>query len=316
MNDSLLGLLESVAAFLRAAGIDAHIYDVAAVLALGLVSLACGLIGPFIVGNRMAFFSDAMAHTAFAGAALGMLALLLAVNPVTDAHAWIISAVMAGFGILVGLAIAFVRERTGLSADAVIGVFFAFAVGFGAMLIPPLRARVNFDSEAFIFGSALFASPANIVSLAVVVLLAALFVMTRYNGMALAGFNPSLARTRNVSVRMNNYLFIVLLSLVVNLSIQAVGVMLINALLIVPAAAAANIARNVRQLSLYTLLFSVGCTLGGFWLCQTTRLALPGMEPLELRPGGTIVILCVLLFFGTALLGALRGRRIHGADCC
>src|SRR5437868_3681447 len=103
-----------------AASLSVETYDVYAVTAIGLVSLACGLVGPFIVGNRMAFFSDAMAHTAFAGAALGVLVLLLAVNPASTQNAgassWIIPLVMVAFGIVVGVGIAFVRERTGLSA--------------------------------------------------------------------------------------------------------------------------------------------------------------------------------------------------------
>ena len=203
MLDAFDALLQNTVTWLNANGVSAHLFDLNAALSLGLVSIACGLVGPFIVGNRMAFFSDAMAHTAFAGAALGMLGLLLSINPASPEasapFAWIITSIMVAFGIIVGLSIAFVRERTGLSADAVIGVFFALAVGFGAMLIPPLRDRVNFDSEQFLFGTALFASRMNILSLVIVVIMTVLFVVFRFNDMTLAGFNPSLARTRNVS---------------------------------------------------------------------------------------------------------------------
>jgi len=261
-----------------------------------------------------------MAHTAFAGTALGVLVLLIAVNPASTLDAggdsWIIPVVMVAFGIAAGLGIAFVRDRTGLTADAVIGVFFAMAIGFAAMLIPALSTRVRFDAEQFLFGSALFASAADIAFLLLVVVLAGLFVVTRFNAMTLAGFNPSLARTRNVSVRLNSYLFIVLLSLVVNLSIKAVGVMLINALLIVPAAAAANVSRNVRQLFALSLFFSVGCSLGGYLISRKLLVPLPGSGPIQLGPSGVIIMLCVFVFFATAVAAALRGRRIHGADCC
>src|SRR5437667_9042171 len=114
MLDAIQDLIGTTARHL-----NVETYDVTALLAIGLVSLACGLVGPFIVGNRMAFFSDAMAHTAFAGAALGVLVLLLAVNPASTQNAgastWIIPLVMVAFGIVVGVGIAFVRERTGLS---------------------------------------------------------------------------------------------------------------------------------------------------------------------------------------------------------
>lgn len=290
------------------------LFDVRAIVAIGLVSLACGIVGSFVVGNRMAFFSDAMAHTAFAGTALGVLLVLLAINPSStldaDENAWVVTAVMVAFGVFVGLAIAFVRERTGLTADAVIGVFFAFAVGFGAMLIPELQRRFRFDTDQFLFGSAVYATEADIAGLLLVVLLAFAFVALRFNSMTLAGFNPSLARTRNVPVRLNNYLFVVLLSLVVNVSIKAVGVLLINALLIVPAAAAANIARNVRQHFFYSITLSVGCSLVGYLLSRSFAIPIPGGPPLELRPAGTIIVLSVMVFFVTALISGW-GRTIR-----
>src|SRR6185312_11421254 len=86
----------------------------------------------------------------------------------------------------------------------------------------------------------------------------------RYNQFMFASFNPSLARTRRMNVTLNNYLFIVLLALVVNLSIKAVGALLINALLVVPAAAAANVARNLRQMFWLTVAFCIVSGLLGF----------------------------------------------------
>ncbi len=316
MIDALASLLSDAAASL-----DVIAFEVHAVVAIGLVSVACGLVGPFIVGNRMAFFSDAMAHTAFAGAALGVLVLLLVFNPAStlaaDADPWVIPAVMVAFGIVAGLGIAFVRDRTGLTADAVIGVFFALAIGFAAMLIPLLSRVVRFNVEDFLFGSPLFASATDIAFLILVVILSALFVVLRFNAMTLAGYNPSLARTRNVSVRLNSYIFIILLSLVVNLSIKAVGVMLINALLIVPAAAAANVARNVRQLFAISLLVSTMCGLGGYLISRKALVTIPGRQnPEQLGPSGVIIVCCVLVFFATAIAASLRGRRIHGTDCC
>jgi zinc transport system permease protein len=293
--------------------------DVRAVIAILLVSLACGLVGGFIVGHRMAFFSDAMAHTAFAGVALGVLTLILTVRPVSpleaEDHDWIILAVMITFGVLVGIAIAFVRERTGLSSDAVIGVFFAFAVGFGAMIIPEVNRRVKFDPEQFLFGSAVYATEADLAGLMLVAMLAALFVMFRFNALTLAGFNASLARTRSMPIRLNSYLFVILLSLIVNVSIKAVGVLLINALLIVPAAASANVARNVRQLFLGSITISIAAGLGGYMISRFVMVPLPGGRPIELRPAGTIIVLAVMLFFMTAIIAWVRGRRIHGGDC-
>src|SRR5262249_43525958 len=108
-------------------------WNVRGTLAVLLVSLVCGAVGSLVVGNRMAFFSDALAHCAFAGVALGFLLALGfgAHDPAAFSH-WV-TPVMVAFGVVVGLSIAYVRERTSLANDTVIGVFFAGAIGLGAV---------------------------------------------------------------------------------------------------------------------------------------------------------------------------------------
>src|SRR5947209_8748965 len=95
-------------------------YNVRALLIIVLVSVICGAVGALVVGNRMSFFSDALAHCAFAGVGLGMLAALAAGRP--DVEPWLVPLVMVVFGVLIGVAIAYVREKTGLASDTVIGV--------------------------------------------------------------------------------------------------------------------------------------------------------------------------------------------------
>ena len=91
----------------------------------------------------MAFFSDAMAHCAFAGVALGILITMILAPGHRSDYDWVVPLVMVTIGILVGLGIAFVREMTGLASDTVIGVFFAGAVGFGAMLLTACAAGLG-----------------------------------------------------------------------------------------------------------------------------------------------------------------------------
>ena len=111
-------------------------YQVGAILSVLLISTICGMIGALVVGNQMAFFSDAMAHCAFAGISLGVIiAFAMGFTARSEELAWILPLIMASFGALIGVGIAFVRERTGLASDTVIGVFFAGAIGFGAMIL-------------------------------------------------------------------------------------------------------------------------------------------------------------------------------------
>src|SRR5438874_10227680 len=101
-------------------------FNVRGLLAVIMVSLICGAVGSLVVGNRMAFFSDALAHCAFAGVGLGLLiGLLLQAAPRGAYYQIGIPIIMVAVGALVGLSIGYVREQTGLSHDTVIGVFFA-----------------------------------------------------------------------------------------------------------------------------------------------------------------------------------------------
>jgi len=277
------------------------------VLANLLVCLLCGTVGALVVGNRMAFFSDAMAHSAFAGVALGSLTAIAAgAGRDPDTMGWLVPLVMVVFGAGVGAAIVYIRERTSLASDTVIGVFFALSIGFGAMLFRVLQEKSTFNPEAFLFGSLLFVPETDLLYLVVLAGVVGVLFALRYNDLVFASFSPSLARTRRVSLRANNYLFIVLLALVVNLSIKAVGALLINALLVVPAAAAANVSRNLRQMFWLTLLVCVSSGLLGFYL--STAVTVPVGDGVKFGPSGTIVVVSVGFFFLSVLAGGLKNR--------
>lgn len=287
---------------------DTSLFVVKGVLAVTLVCLLCGAVGALVVGNRMAFFSDAMAHTAVAGVALGGLSAALAGYAPDDPMVnWLVPVVMVLFGTAVGAGIVYVREHTALAADTVIGVFFAFAIGLGAMLSNALSKLGRFNAENFFFGNLVFVPYAQLVYLAGLVLAVGGFLLWRYNGLAFGSFSPSLARTRRVGLRLNNYLFIVVLALVVNLSIKAVGALLINALLVVPAAAAANVSRNLRQMFWLTLAFCLGSGLVGFFASLAVEVRVRGVA-VKFSPSGTVVVVAVGVFVLAVLVAAGRGR--------
>jgi zinc transport system permease protein len=290
-----------------------HMFMVKALLGILLVSLICGAVGSLVVSNRMAFFSDALAHTAFAGIAIGLLTGL-AIGAVKDSMFYHqgIPFIMVALGIIVGLAIAFVRERTELASDTVIGVFFAWAMGFGALLLSTLGPRGYYKVENFLFGSPITISVLDLIILAVLAVLTLALLLFMYNQMVFTSFNPSLARSRNMSLRLCNYLFIILLAMIVNLCLKAVGALLINALLIVPAATAANLCRNMRQLFWTTMAISVTLSVLGLWLSFEVVIPMAGGD-LTFGPGGAIVVLNVLLFFVSMLVAGPRRKGLFGA---
>lgn len=269
-------------------------FQVKALLTVLLVCLICGAVGSLVVGNRMAFFSDALAHCAFAGVTLGML-LALTTGSVETGY-WLAPTVMVIFGIVIGLAIAFVRENTNLASDTVIGVFFAFAVGFGGMMLGTLSRSTYINPETFMFGSVLFVFTSDILVLAALAALLGGVLLLGYNQIVAASFSASLAKSRGVRVRFWNYAFIILLALIVNLCLRTVGALLINALLVVPAATAANLGRGMRRMFWWSVGVSTGCGIVGLWLSHAVEIPVRNDRPISLSPSGTVVVLSVAAF--------------------
>jgi zinc transport system permease protein len=281
-------------------------HNIYALLALILVSLCCGAVGSLVVSGRLAFFSDALAHCAFAGISIGFLLFLLTGSrSETEFWDWT-TAVMIAFGILAGCGIVWVRTRTGLSSDTVIGVFFAGAVGLAAALKNLIQSRKLFSLEDFLFGNPLLVSGWQLMLLAGLLVVTAVLLAWIYNHLLLASFNHSLALSRRVPVQLVNYLFIMLLALIVNLCLRLVGALLINALLIIPAAAAINLSRNMRQLFWLTIGLTLFVGVGGQWM----QWELEWGSKVQLNISGTIVLLSVLVFILSMMASPwVRARR-------
>jgi len=263
-----------------------------------LASLVCGAVGSLVVGNRMAFFSDALAHNAFAGVALGLLTALFFGVPRDHFWSWV-TPIMIVFGVLVGMSIAFVRERTDLASDTVIGVFFAGGIGLAAVLVQVIKDRAFFTLEDFLFGNPVTVSARDLVLLLELTLITGVVLVWMYNQLVFTSFNASLARSRRIPVRLCSYVFIVLLALIVNVCLKTVGVLLINALLIVPAATVGNVARNMRQMFLGTVALCLVVSGVGVWLSAAVAIPNPNnpRSPIIFGIAGTMVVISVLLFF-------------------
>jgi zinc transport system permease protein len=290
-------------------------FNVKALLAVILVSLICGAVGSLVVGSRMAFFSDALAHCAFAGVSVGFVFYELFLSG-SQAPFWdYVMPVMVVFGILVGLGITAVRFRTPLATDTVIGVFFAGAIGLAALLRNLMQNRRDiFGLEDFLFGNPLLINGMHLLLLAGLAVLTFLALWWLYNPLLLTGFNSSLALSRRAPVRVGSYLFVALLAVIVNLCLLTIGALLINALLIVPAATVMNCTRNLRQLFRYTVFLSVTVSVSGLLLSWyatnfVQQRSGPGSR-FELGIPGTIILLSVGLFVLSIYLGPwMRGQK-------
>ncbi|HBF33121.1 TPA: ABC transporter [Candidatus Sumerlaeota bacterium] len=244
---------------------------------LGLLLLApmCAAMGVQVVNLRMAFFSDAISHSAFVGVALG---LLLGVN----AHL-----AMAGFALLVGVGIVAAARRTSLSSDTVIGVFFSAAVAFGLAVVSRDRNAAR-NVQAFLYGDILTISNTEIWCLIALFVALLVFQWVGFNRLLFIGLNASLAEAHAVRVRFWQYLFAALLSLVVMFAVWAVGVLLVTALLIVPAAAARNLARTAGAMFWWALGIS--------WIAAVAGLLISAQPWARTATGATVVLVASFCF--------------------
>lgn len=234
-----------------------------ALLGVLLVTPIFGLLGTMIVNNKMAFFSDSLGHSALTGIALGVIFgnmfPLLAIKPIWS---------MLVFSILITIAILVVKEANTASTDTIIGVFSSTAVALGLVI---LTRNGGFNKySGYLIGDFLSISPADLLTLGIVfVLVIALWVVI-FNKLLLSSMNPSLARSRGIKVKRYEYLFAIIMAFIVTISIQWVGILIISSLLIIPAASSRNIARNMRQYHIYSVLIALisglaGLILSYFW---------------------------------------------------
>jgi len=244
---------------------------------VGLVLLApmTAAMGVQVVNFRMAFFSDAISHSAFAGVALG---LIFAISP----H-W----TMPVFALMVGLGIVAVQRRSTLPADTVIGVFFSAVIAFGLAVVSRDR-HVARDLQRFLYGDILTIGDVEIMGLAVLFVALMTFQFFSYNRMLYVGIDPVLAKAHRVRVAFHQYAFAGFLSLIVIFSVWALGVLLVTAMLIVPAATARNLARSAGSMFWWALVVSVTSAVAGLVISA---------QAWARTATGATVILCACLWF-------------------
>lgn len=255
-----------------------------ALLALLLVAPAAAAVGVPLVQFRMAFFSDAIGHSAFTGVALGVL---LGVSPT-----W----TMAAFGALIAVAITLVRGRTDLSTDTVIGVFFSTVIALGIAVISREKGLTR-NLQSFLYGDPLAVSDAELVWMATLLVAVAAYLFVSYNRILLLGVDEGFARTKGVPVRAVEISFSLVVALVVTTAIRTVGILLVTALLVIPAAAARNIARGAGAAFRLSVAIAVLSAVSG----------LVASYYLDTATGATVVLAASSCFALTTVARAVRG---------
>ncbi|MBO5959875.1 MAG: metal ABC transporter permease [Lentisphaeria bacterium] len=259
-----------------------------AMLALLFIAPLTAISGIQVVNSRMSFFSDAIGHSAFAGVALGLLCGLS------------LDLSMPLTAVLVGVIIMFLRRSSRLSSDTVIGVIFSAVAAAGLAIVARDRAAAG-NIQMFLFGDILTITEPQIAGMAGLLTLFLIFQFFAYNKLLLIGVNPMLAAVHRVNVRLYQYLFAILLALVVIGSVRASGVILVTALLVVPAAAARNFAASARSMFFLTLGI-------GYFSC-ISGLLLAAQEAVNIPAGSAIVLVAVLIFAISLICNLLMPKR-------
>jgi len=257
-----------------------------ALLAVLIITPLFGILGTMIVNNRMAFFSDALGHSALTGIALGVIL------GITNTYL-----AMILFAIIFALVLNKISRRKTLSTDTVISVFSSFSLAIGLVI---LSRGGNFAKySSLLVGDILSITAKELTYLVLVFILTMVFWCFGFNKLHSVSANETLAKSKGINCNLIQDCFSIIIAIIVMFSIRWVGILIINALLILPAASSRNLAANMREYHLFSVIISVFSGISGLIISYYFGTA----------TGPTIVIVASVIFFLTLLIRSLSNIK-------
>ena len=262
-------------------------YDfiVRALMAAGIVGVVCSILGVYIVLRGMAFLGDAMAHTILPGV---VVAFLLG---------WPLAVGALIMGMLTALGIGALTERTALKEDTAIGVIFAGLFALGVAMLS-LRGNYSVDLAHFLFGNLLGVSSADLILIAVLGAAVLLLIFLFYKEFLVLSFDPLLAETLRLPTRFLNYLLLILIAVTIVVALQVVGVALMLAILVTPAATASFLTRRLPSMMAVSAVIGVFSGVVGVYASYYLNIA----------SGPAVVLVATLIFLIVLAATAIRRR--------
>ena len=256
-----------------------------ALLAVLLITPLFGILSTMVVSNHMAFFSDSLGHGAFTGLAIGAVVGIF--SPMSS---------LIMFSVIFALLITWIKNKSKASTDTIIGVFSSSGIALGLML---MSYGGSFNKYAtYLIGDILSITPEELGMLLLVLVLVLVLWGLLFNKLLLLSINQSFAKSRGVNIMLVEGIFAAMVAVVVAISIQWVGLLIINSLLVLPAAAARNVASSVKQYHVFSVAFALLSGISGLVMSYYCSMA----------TGATIVVLAAAIFFITF---GLRGRMVR-----
>lgn len=261
-------------------------------MAAVLVSLACGIVGSFVVVKRIVFISGGITHAAFGGIGLGYL---LGVNPILMA---------IPFSIAAALILGMITEKMHVSEDSAIGILWTVGMALGVLFVS-LAPGYAPDLFSYLFGSILTVPFSDIIIMLVLDLIIILVTLVFYKELHAMAFDEEFAEIRGVPVKLLNLLLLSMVALSVVLLIKVVGIILVIALLTIPTVIVRQYSHNLKNIIIYSMCTAVIFTVMGLWLSYVS----------DLPSGATIVLLLALGFFVSLLIHRHVLHRNKGRHC-
>lgn len=250
------------------------------------IGVILGGIGTMVVTKKMAFFSEAIGHAALTGIALG----ILFGEPHNAPYVMLFT-----YCILFGLLINYTKNRTRMSSDTLIGIFLSISIALGGSLLIFVSSKANSHMlENVMFGSILTVTDFDIIVLIVTMLILLAVLIPLFNKMLLSSFNVNIATVKGINVKLMEYIFISIVTVVTIVSVKIIGAALVEALLLIPAASAKNVSKSMGKFFFYSILFSlISCIVG---------IIIPLHFNISIPSGGAIILAASFIFFMTMII--------------
>ena len=275
MFDTLYNTIDKILPFQRLS----HTIMKNAFIAILIITPLFGLLSTMVVSNKMSFFADSLGHGAFTGIAVGIL--LGGIDPMWGATL---------FSVCFAIAITIIKNKGTSSTDTIIGVFSSTSIALGLVLMSFSSSLSKFTS--YLVGDLLSISKNEIILLIFVFITVIVLWTLIFNKLLVTSLNTSLANSRGMNTLLIEIIFTCTIAVIVTLTIRWVGLLIINSLLVLPAAAARNISKNVRQYHLFSVLIAVFSGITGLIISYY----------LNTVTGATIVLISSVIFFITLII--------------
>lgn len=256
-----------------------HTFMKNAFIAIIIITPLFGLLSTMVVSNKMSFFADSLGHGAFTGIAVGIL--LGGIDPMWGATL---------FSICFAIAITIIKNKGTSSTDTIIGVFSSTSIALGLVLMSFSSSLSKFSS--YLVGDLLSISQNQIILLIFVFIAIIVLWSLIFNKLLVTSLNTSLANSRGMNTLLIEIIFTCTIAVIVTITIRWVGLLIINSLLVLPAAASRNISRNIRQYHLFSILIDIFSGIVGLIISYY----------LNTVTGATIVLVASVIFFITLFI--------------